>query len=122
MPATLVLFESPRRVRSTLADMIEVLGDREAALCRELTKRFEEVRRGPISALAASVAEADPKGEVVLVVDRDRAVPDAGDLDASLRGALETMSVKDAVAAVSAALDLPRRQVYQAALRLERER
>ncbi len=122
VPATLIVFESPRRAAATLADMVEVLGDRPAALCRELTKKFEEVRRGSLGALAAGAAEAEPRGEVVLVVDRDRSAADAGDLDASLRAALDTMSVKDAVAAVSEALNLPRRQVYQAALALEKER
>ena len=120
VPATLVLFESPRRVRATLTEMRDVMGDRQAALCRELTKRFEEVRRGSLTELAESVAEKDPKGEVVLVIDRDRAEPDAADLDTMLREALDAMSVKDAVAAVASALNLPRRQVYQAALALEK--
>jgi 16S rRNA (cytidine1402-2'-O)-methyltransferase len=120
VPATLVLFEAPGRAAATLAACREVLGDREAALCRELTKRFEDVRRGTLGALAASARETPPRGEVVLVIDRDRAGPDAADMAAQLTEALRTMTVKDAAAHVAEALSLPRRQVYQAALAMER--
>jgi len=116
VPATLVLFEAPGRIAATLATAAEVLGDREAALCRELTKRFEDVRRGSLGDLAASVRSDPPKGEIVLVVDRDRRVPDAADMEGMLDAALRTMSVKDAAAHVATALALPKRQVYQAAL------
>lgn len=116
VPATLVLFEAPGRAADTVAACRDLLGEREAALCRELTKKFEEVRRGTLGALAAS-AEADPpRGEVVLVIDRDRAAPDPADMETLLAEALETMTVKDAAAHVADALALPRRQVYQAAL------
>ena len=121
VPATLVLFESPKRAAATLAVMAETMGERQAVLCRELTKRFEEARRGTLAELAAG-AEADPpRGEVVLVVDRDRSVAGEADMESALRGALETMSVKDAAAAVAEALHLPRRKVYQAALALAKE-
>ena len=121
--ATLVIYESPKRIRELLADSVQVLGGaREAALCRELTKRFEEVRRGTLAGLLASVDETEPRGEIVLVVDRARdSGAGAADLEAELRRALETMRVKDAAAAVAGALGLPRRDVYQAALRLARE-
>jgi 16S rRNA (cytidine1402-2'-O)-methyltransferase len=122
VPATLVLFEAPGRAAATLAACREVLGDREAALCRELTKRFEDVRRGGLGELAASATADPPRGEVVLVIDRDRADPDAGDMEALLDEALETMSVKDAAAHVADLLSLPRRQVYQAALQRARGR
>ncbi len=116
VPATLVFYEAPGRISATLAAAAEVLGDREAALCRELTKRFEEVRRGTLDELAASVRSAPPKGEIVLVIDRDRSAPDTADMASMLDAALARMSVKDAAAHVAAALSLPRREVYQAAL------
>ncbi len=69
VPGTLVFYESPRRLAGALSAMADVLGDRPAAVCRELTKTFEEVRRGPLAALAAAYAEEDtPKGEVVVCV------------------------------------------------------
>jgi 16S rRNA (cytidine1402-2'-O)-methyltransferase len=122
VPATLVFYESPRRLGACLAAMAEVLGDRPAAVCRELTKRFEEVRRAPLAALAARYAgEPAPKGEVVLVVAPPVRVADnAEDLDAALARALRRLSVRDAAAEVSAVLGLPRRQVYARALELAR--
>lgn len=114
--ATLILYESPRRCAATLADLAAVFGPAgPAALCRELTKRFEDIRRGSLSDLAAGVADNPPKGEVVLVVGRQDA-PQAVDLDSALDEALSRLSLKDAVAEVSANLSLPRREVYQAAL------
>jgi 16S rRNA (cytidine1402-2'-O)-methyltransferase len=118
VPATLVLFEAPGRAAATLAACREVLGEREAALCRELTKRFEEVRRGTLGELATAAEAQPPRGEVVLVIDRGHDVPDAGDMDAMLRDALGSMTVKDAAAAVAEALSQPRREVYQAALKM----
>jgi 16S rRNA (cytidine1402-2'-O)-methyltransferase len=120
VPATLVLYEAPGRVAATLAACREAMGDREAALCRELTKRFEEVRRGRLGTLAAEAEAAPPRGEVVLVIDRDRAAPGTEGMERLLVEALATMTVKDAAAHVAEALSLPRRQVYQAALALSR--
>jgi len=121
VPGTLVFFESPRRLAESLEDLAAVLGHRPAAVCRELTKRFETVRRGSLLELAAQFAvEPPPKGEIVLVVgppDED-AAPEAGDVDARLRAALEKHSVKDAAAIVSAETGLPRRKVYARALEL----
>lgn len=121
VPATLVFYESPRRLASSLAAMAAVLGaERLAAVCRELTKRFEEVRRGPLDALAAGYAAAPaPRGEIVVVVGPP--VPrevGADALDAALAGALATRSVKDAAAEVAERLSLPRRRVYARALQL----
>lgn len=118
VPATLVLYEAPGRAAATLAACREVLGERDAALCRELTKRFEEVRRGTLSDLAARAAAEPPRGEVVLVIDRSRAAPEAAGMEALLAEALATMTVKDAAAHVAEVLGLPKRQVYQAALGL----
>ena len=69
IPGTLVFYESPKRVAASLLDMAEVLGGREAALCRELTKKFEEVRRGTLADLASGLAEAPVKGEIVILVE-----------------------------------------------------
>lgn len=78
VPGTLVFFESPRRLTASLAAMVEVLGDRPAAVCRELTKTFEEARRGSLAALATHYAEADtPKGEIVVCVGPPLAVEQA---------------------------------------------
>lgn len=117
--ATLVFYESPRRLPALLSDLADRLGgSRDAAICRELTKRFEEVRRGPLDQLAADYAETQVKGEVVVLVDR--AAPETTETatwEAALDEAMARMSVKDAAAMVAEAFDLPRRDVYQAALR-----
>ncbi|HSF93306.1 MAG TPA: 16S rRNA (cytidine(1402)-2'-O)-methyltransferase [Paracoccaceae bacterium] len=119
VPATLVFYESPRRTADSLKTMLEVFGDRRAAVCRELTKRFEEVQRDTLSALAARYAEADPKGEVVIVVAPPLEVAATeADLDHALQVALGENTVKDAAKLVAQALDLPRKQVYARALEL----
>jgi 16S rRNA (cytidine1402-2'-O)-methyltransferase len=120
LPATLVLFETGPRLAASLADLAEGLGAREAAVCRELTKLYEEVRRGELATLARDyAAEGEPKGEIVIVVAPPADdQPDAHDVDAMLRDALERVSVKDAVAEVAAASGQPRRTVYQRALAL----
>ena len=119
--ATLVFFESPRRLAATLADMVQVFGDRPAALARELTKRFEEVRHGTLGELAAGIAaEGPPKGEVTLVVAgaAPAAKSDASELDSQLVAALKGASLRDAVGRVVAATGLPRSRVYRRALEL----
>ena len=119
IPATLAFYESPKRIHKSLRDLTDVMGgERSVAICRELTKRFEEVLRGSLDHLNTQLAERTLKGEIVVVVDRDRAVATEMDLDEALKSALSQMSVKDAATVVSEALDLPRRQVYQAALAL----
>ena len=112
------------RLAATLADMAELLGNRPAAVARELTKLYEELRRGTLAELAAHYAAAGaPKGEIVIVVGgvddaATRAAITDEDLDAALETALATMSVKDASAAVAEATGRPRREVYQRALAL----
>lgn len=120
VPATLIFYEAPHRVVESLADLAAVLGARPAALARELTKRFEEIRPGLLPDLAAHYAEAGPpRGEVVLLVgppgDESEEQPD---LDALLGKALAELSLRDAVAAVTGATGLPKRQVYARALEL----
>ena len=122
IPTTLILYESPKRLAASLADMAEVFGNREAAIARELTKMFEEVRRGPLDTLAAHyAAEGAPKGEVVVVVGpRAPAEPASeADIDTALREALTTQTVKDAAKAVATDLGLPRKVVYDRALVLK---
>jgi len=120
VPATLIFYESPNRVAACLADMAEVFGaNRQAALCRELTKKFEEVRRGRLGDLAEALKETDVKGEIVLIIDRAEERPaTAQDIETALRNALLTLSSKDAATAVAHAFGLPRRDVYQLALTL----
>ena len=122
VPATLVLYESPRRVAAALADMAETLGaDRPGAVARELTKRFEEVRRATLGELARHYAEAGaPRGEVVLLAGPPGAEPagSAETLDAALAEALATQSVRDAARDVAGRLGLPRRDVYARALEI----
>jgi 16S rRNA (cytidine1402-2'-O)-methyltransferase len=125
IPATLVLFESGPRLARALSDLAAGLGAREAAICRELTKLYEEVRRGELAALAREYASAaPPRGEIVVVIAPPTAKSgelDADALDAMLRRALGRASVKDAVAEVAAATGQPRREVYQRALALSDE-
>jgi 16S rRNA (cytidine1402-2'-O)-methyltransferase len=121
VPATLVFYESPRRLAKALADMAQVLGDRPAAVCRELTKKFEEVRRGSLDELARAYPDP-PKGEIVVVVGPPAAVQaDATDVDTALRSALAHGSVRDAAQAVAEDLGIPRKQAYARALELARE-
>ncbi|MGZ9811837.1 16S rRNA (cytidine(1402)-2'-O)-methyltransferase [Pseudoroseicyclus sp. H15] len=122
-PFTMVIYESPRRVREMFADLLNVWGsERPAALCRELTKRFEEVRRGTLGEIAEGLVD-EPKGEIVLVIGgAPKGESDEGAMETALQEAMQTMRVKDAANAVAGALGLPRRQVYQAALDLEKKR
>jgi 16S rRNA (cytidine1402-2'-O)-methyltransferase len=125
IPATLVLFETGPRLAAALADLAEGLGPREAAICRELTKLYEEVRRGDLPTLARETAAApEPRGEIVIVIAPPAAQGelDADDLDALLRQALARVSVKEAVAEVAAVTGQSRRAIYQRALELSRER
>ncbi|SDY21898.1 16S rRNA (cytidine(1402)-2'-O)-methyltransferase [Citreimonas salinaria] len=123
IPGTLVFYESPRRLGAMLADAAAVLGGaREAAVCREITKKFEELRGGTLDELAAHYADAPAKGEIVVLVGRGTP-KEAGEaeIEDMLRDALATMSVRDAADSVSGALGVKRRQVYQAAMRLSAE-
>jgi 16S rRNA (cytidine1402-2'-O)-methyltransferase len=125
IPATLVLFESGPRLAESLADLAAELGTRDAAVCRELTKLYEEVRRGSLPYLAAAYAGiAAPRGEIVVVVappGAEAAAPTADELDDLLRRALARISVKDAVSEVALATGRPRREIYQRALALTEE-
>lgn len=120
--ATLVLYETGPRLAAALADLAAELGQREAAICRELTKLHEDIQRGDLAMLAERYAAAEPRGEIAIVIApplEER--PSAEDADRLLREALARASLKDAVAEVSAATGLPRRDVYQRALALARQ-
>jgi 16S rRNA (cytidine1402-2'-O)-methyltransferase len=123
VPGTLVFYESPKRVAAMLRDAATVLGgERQAAVCRELTKKFEEVLRGTLDDLATLCSERPLKGEIVVLVDRGR-LPKIRefDLDERLMAVLSEHSVRDAADMVAAELGLKRRQVYQRALELDRQ-
>ncbi len=122
--ATLVFLESPQRLASSLADMADVLGPRAACVTREMTKMFEEVRHGTLPELAAHYAGAGaPKGEVTLVVGGPISdeTPDNDDIDARLRTALLSESVREASQRVAMETGLPRRDIYNRALALKAE-
>lgn len=119
LAATLVWYEAPHRLAATLADLAELFGERPAAVARELTKRFEEVRRDTLPALAAHFSAAPPRGEITLVVGpAPEEAEGTEDLDERLRAALAVHSLRDAAALVSAAAGLPRKLVYARALAL----
>jgi 16S rRNA (cytidine1402-2'-O)-methyltransferase len=123
IPATLVLFETGPRLAGALDDLAAAFGAREAAICRELTKLYEEVRRADLATLARDYADRDaPRGEIVIVIGPPVPTqPQPGDIDRLLRDALGRTSVKDAVAEVAQASGMPRRDVYQRALALAKE-
>lgn len=122
VPATLIFYEAPGRLSETLRDIASVLGERETAVARELTKMHEEARRGTPMALAQHFEQAPPKGEIVILVAppgietvTDEAIRD------QLRDALAGASVRDAVDLVAKACDVPRKRVYDIALAMRRE-
>jgi 16S rRNA (cytidine1402-2'-O)-methyltransferase len=122
--ATLVMFESGNRVQGTLADLAEIMGGREAAICRELTKLHEEITRAPIAELAAGADRLETRGEFVLVIGPPPAgagVMAEDELDNVLRSSLKQGSVKDAVAQAVEVSGRPRREVYTRALELAKE-
>lgn len=120
VPGTLVCYESPKRLGAMLRDAATALGaGRKAAMCRELTKKFEEIQRDTLENLAEIYQAQAPKGEVVVLIDRGRSDSvNQLDLETDLQRALKELSMRDAVDLVAQAHGLPRRQVYQAALAL----
>ncbi|MBK20542.1 MAG: 16S rRNA (cytidine(1402)-2'-O)-methyltransferase [Rhodospirillaceae bacterium] len=122
--ATLIFFESSKRLSKSLADMASILGGRPAIIAREITKRFEEITRGTLIELSNStLTAAAPKGEITIVVGppAETVVPTKGEIDGLLVEALESMSVKDAASSVADATGQPRRGIYQRAITLKSE-
>tara|TARA_Y100001970_G_scaffold287376_1_gene411876 strand:- start:3400 stop:3984 length:585 start_codon:yes stop_codon:yes gene_type:complete len=119
--ATLIFLESPRRLALSLSALAEDLGDRAAAVGRELTKIHEEVVRGRLSGLAKKYTEEEgPKGEVIIVVGPpEESPPNEEDIDALLKEGISKMSVRDAAAMVASATGVSKKEVYRRALRLE---
>lgn len=120
--ATLVFYESPKRLGAMLSDAAMILGgDRQAAVARELTKKFEEVRPGTLEELAQAYQQKSPKGEIVVLIDRESSekVSEA-DIEKDLMAALAGNSMRDAVDLVSKARNMQRREIYKMALRLSK--
>ena len=119
--ATLILYESGPRLAACLAALAEGLGDREATVAREITKRFEEAVPGTLAALAARYADAAPKGEIVIVVapPGEAAPASAADADAALAEALTRLPVARAAGEVAKRLGLDRRALYTRALAMK---
>ena len=121
---TMVFYESPRRLDDSLAAMAEVLGERQAAVALELTKRFERVQRGTLAELAAVFAKGETKGEAVIIVAGAAApaAPAAADWQAALQAEMTDQPLRAAVDAVAARFGLKRKEVYDAALALKAEK
>jgi len=121
---TTVVFEAPHRVRQTIADLVEAVDPlRRVVIARELTKAFEEVWRGTLAGAVAHLDATEPRGEYVLVLDAAAAPPaaDGADVDEALRVRLDAgIDKKAAIAEVAAELGVPKRQVYDRAIRTGR--
>ena len=118
--SSLIIYESPHRVKGCLRDLAEVLGgDRQAAVCRELTKKFEEISRASLADLVFAFADREVKGEVVIVIDRaEAAAINNADVEHALAAALQVHSVKEASQIVAEKFGMSKRDAYQMALRL----
>jgi 16S rRNA (cytidine1402-2'-O)-methyltransferase len=122
--ATLVMFESGNRVQDTLADLAGIMGGRDGAICREMTKMHEDIRRAPVSELALSADTLETRGEFVLVIGppaRGAQIMAGEELDELLRSQLQRDSVKDAVAHAVELSGRPRREIYARALELAKQ-
>ena len=122
--ATLVIFESGNRIADTLGDLADIMGGRDAAICRELTKLHEEIKRAPVAELAKAADTLETRGEFVVVIgppQADALTMTSQDLDELLRSQLSRDSVKDAVAHAVELSGRPRREVYARALELAKE-
>ena len=119
--ATLILYESGPRLGASLAALRDGLGERDAAVVREISKKFEETVTGTLAELAQRYDDAPPKGEIVIVVGPPGEAEPAGeeDVDAALAEAMTRLSASRAAAEVAQKLGLPRREVYERALALK---
>lgn len=119
IPGTLIFYETAPRLSASLNDMNDILGDREAAMCRELTKLHETIVRESLSALAKRFSTTSVKGEIVIVVAPATKTGEKVDFEPLLKQALEKFSLKEAVAKIAAETKLPRRDIYARALQLK---
>lgn len=126
LPVTLVFYESPRRIVESLRDVRDVLGERQVAVTRELTKLFEEVKRGPVSGVIAEMEGGDVRGEITLLVKGAGEKVPAGDAEIEewVRRLEERddLSTKDLAVRIAAELDLPRKRVYDLVVKLRTSR
>lgn len=124
LSVTLIFFESPKRLVSFLKDAQKVFGDREAAICREMTKLYEEVQRGPLSSLIQHYEATPPRGEIVVLIEGASSLSALSEeeLEAHLEKALKTSTVKEAVDLISKAFGRSKREVYQRALSLKEKK
>ena len=123
VPATLTFYVSAKRLAASLSDMAEQLGDRPAAVTRELTKLHEEIRRGSLAELAAHYREAGaPKGEIVVVIGRPLKAAALSDeeLDILISEGLKDKSLRDVAAKLAEETGLPKRQIYARALEISK--
>lgn len=121
VPGTLIVYETGPRIVESLRDIKAVLGDRPIAIARELTKLYEEVRRGRAGALHDELKkEETPKGEIVVVIGENKHESEFSSetIEGQLRSALKTLSVRDAAEMVSVATGKPKKAIYQLALKL----
>jgi 16S rRNA (cytidine1402-2'-O)-methyltransferase len=117
MRATLIFYEAPQRVQDALTDLVDVLGaDRLAVVARELTKFYEETKRGTLAELRDYYQKHETKGEIVLLVSAGESEESATDIDALLTQRLKTLSVRDAVAEIADMTGLPKKEIYAKAL------
>ena len=122
IPVTVIFFESANRIEDSLEDILKIFGDRQMALARELTKMFEDVWRGSVSELLERIRrDGQPKGEIVLVIEGKKDDAEAIDVEDILKDALEHNSLKDAVALVMGRTGLPKKQIYNLALELQKK-
>ncbi len=121
-PGTLIFYESPKRLAAFLDAAVRVFGDdRPASVCRELTKKFEEIQRGTLGSLLAKYSEAPPKGEVVVCIGKGKIVTDPAQVKAALLEAMETQKLKDAAAEVANRFGVSKRDVYQMGLAIKNQ-
>ena len=118
---TLIFYESAKRLKDTLVKAAEVFGgDRQGVVCREITKKFEDTKRGRLKELSEFYSDKNVKGEIVLLIaGAVSSVIDQNELEQFLKDALKSMSVKDSAEAVAIAFNVPRRDIYQLALQIK---
>ena len=121
IPATLIFYEAPQRLEETIQDMISMLGDRQAAIVREITKKFEQTVRGTFSELLTVYRQNGfPKGEIVIVVSpAEQKSFSEDEIENRLKAALKTMSVKEAVARIARQTGEAKKAVYRKALEIK---
>ncbi|MDC3003104.1 16S rRNA (cytidine(1402)-2'-O)-methyltransferase [Paracoccaceae bacterium] len=118
---TLIFYESAKRLKDTLVKAAKVFGgDRQGVVCREITKKFEDTRRGGLKELSEFYSDKNVKGEIVLLIaGAVSSIIDQNELEQVLKDALKSMSVKDSADTVANALNVPKRDVYQIALKIK---